>query len=191
MLPSCLRGTSSRSVSRSVKVSMWSSPVLSMCGYNDSRGRPRLFLARCPDTSYWDAISNVLKTSRKPCPRVQNNRILPKSRVLSARAYKIVKFRHRACSVAARTPPRPERHRACFVPRAAAPSHVIPRAAALLHAILRSAPSMTAPHVVPHSIPHPASCLQRCRSAPSLLLLDAGSSLSSTVPFHTFVERVT
>lgn len=88
-----------------------------------------LFLARF--------ASNVLKTSRKPCPRVQNNRILPKSRVLSARAYKIVKFCHRACSVASRTPPRPERHRACFVPRAAAPSHVIPRAAALLHAILR------------------------------------------------------
>lgn len=83
--------------------------------------------------------SNVLKTSRKPCPRVQNNRILPKSRILSARAYKIVKFCHRACSVASRTPPRPERHRACFVPRAAAPSHVTraPRAPAC-HPALRS-----------------------------------------------------
>lgn len=78
-----------------------------------------LFLARF--------ASNVPKTSRKPCPRVQNNRILPKSRILSAQAYKIVKFCHRARSVASRTPPRPERHRACFVPRAAA----------LLHAILR------------------------------------------------------
>lgn len=63
---------------------------------------------------------NVPKTSRKPCPRVQNNRILPKSRILSARAYKIVKFRHCACSALSRTPPRPERHRACFVPRARA-----------------------------------------------------------------------
>lgn len=142
-----------------------------------------LFLARF--------ASNVLKTSRKPCPRVQNNRILPKSRVLSARAYKIVKFRHRACFVAARTPPRPERHRACFVPRAAAPSHVIPRAAALLHVILRSAPSMTAPHVVPHSISRPASCLQRCCPASSSLLSSANLLLSPTVPFHTFVERVT
>lgn len=130
---------------------------------------------------------NVPKTSRKPCPRVQNNRILPKSRILSARAYKIVKFRHCACSALSRTPPRPERHRACFVPRAAAPSY----AAALLHAILRSAPSMTAPHVVPHSIPHPVSCLQRCRPASSSLLSSANLLLSPTVPFHTFVERVT
>lgn len=49
---------------------------------------------------------NVPKTSRKPCPRVQNNRILPKSRILSARAYKIVKFRHCACSAPSRTPSR-------------------------------------------------------------------------------------
>ena len=127
--------------------------------------------------------SNVLKTSRKPCPRVQNNRILPKSRILSAQAYKIVKFCHRARSVASRT--------RVLRARAAASSHVIPRAAALLHAILRSAPSMTAPHVVPHSIPHPVSCLQRCRSASSSLLSSANLLLSPTVPFHTFVERVT
>lgn len=125
----------------------------------------------CRDAVLARFASNVPKTSRKPCPRVQNNRILPKSRVLSARAYKIVKFCHRACSV----------------PRAAAPSY----AAALLHAILRSAPSMTAPHVVPHSIPRPVSCLQRCRSASSSLLSSANLLLSPTVPFHTFVERVT